>query len=183
MPFKFMANITGTPAIVEGSVTFSGYLTDCECDHPYAHSEDCYTGGAQVVMWSDLTSDENIAKYGLFINSNNVLYFRHNEAITDIVYPSATTTIRSGDVEMLNNLKTVTIPTSVTTIESGAINYCGSLRTINYLGTKAQWDAIDFQTEYDEWGGVYPWMYASGGGTPITIVCTDETWTVPYVNT
>ena len=58
-------------------------------------------------------------------------------------------------------MTSITIPSSITLIDEQALAECESLTTINFTGTKAQWNAITFGTDWN-WN------------TPATVVhCTD----------
>ena len=60
-------------------------------------------------------------------------------------------------------LKTITFQGVLTSIGSEAFGRCQSLERINYAGTKAQWKAITFGTDWDAETGNY------------TVYCTDGT--------
>ena len=61
-------------------------------------------------------------------------------------------------------LTTITLPEGVTSIGEGAFSYCRNLTSINYNGTKAQWEAIAKD---------YNWN--NGVATDCTITCSDGT--------
>lgn len=53
------------------------------------------------------------------------------------------------------NLNSINIPVTVTEIDSYALNYCDSLTDIYYEGTKEQWEAISFGSDWDSETGDY----------------------------
>ena len=62
--------------------------------------------------------------------------------LTNIEIPNGITSIELGTFNYCTELTSVTIPNSVINIERFAFNECNNLTTVNYLGTKAQWNAI-----------------------------------------
>ena len=59
------------------------------------------------------------------------------------------------------NITSITIPSSVTTIGERAFYSCASLTSINFLGTKAEWAAIQKESSWNHNTGDY------------TVHCTD----------
>ena len=88
----------------------------------------------------------SIAKSGSFCNSKIELYI-DNEMVKNI-----TDTMISNFVSIPRNalscvnIESITIPVQITTIGVCAFSNCQRLKTINYLGTKAQWNAISKST-------------------------------------
>ena len=73
---------------------------------------------------------------------------------------------------MTSGLKNVTIPTSVTSIGANAFSsdlgsWIGKKVTINYAGTKAEWDAVNKPSD---------WQDGLEDGS--TVVCSDGVYTL-----
>ncbi len=66
----------------------------------------------------------------------------NNVSVTELALPDGVTAIKDHAFES-SRLTSITIPQSVKTIGYDAFQYCPSLETIHYLGTKAQWEAIE----------------------------------------
>ena len=62
--------------------------------------------------------------------------------LTNVAIPEGVTTIKQGTFIYCESLESITIPSTVTKIEVSAFENTPLLTTINFLGTKAQWDAI-----------------------------------------
>ncbi len=69
--------------------------------------------------------------------------------LESITIPNSVTTIGYYAFSGCSNLESITIPNSITTIESGAIDRCSSLTDIIFKGTKAQWDAVNKDSQWD----------------------------------
>lgn len=95
-----------------------------------------YTGTLQQWMWID--------KAGGFSNANIDLYI-DNKLIKDITEEMMSVysyiDIHASALSCVN-IESITIPVQITTIGDSAFSNCQKLKTINYLGTKAQWNAI-----------------------------------------
>ena len=81
--------------------------------------------------------------------------------MTELTIPDGVTAINAYAFED-SKLTSITIPQSVTSIGYRAFEYCPSLETIHYLGTKAQWEAIEKSS--------MGWIDAY---TKYTVHCTD----------
>ena len=66
----------------------------------------------------------------------------NNVSVTELALPDGVTAIKDHAFES-SRLTSITIPQSVKTIGYDAFQYCPSLERIDYLGTKAQWEAIE----------------------------------------
>lgn len=66
------------------------------------------------------------------------------------VIPASVTTIGSRAFSDVNIMTELVIPASVTTIENYIISWRStSITTIRYLGTEAQWNAVDKESSWD----------------------------------
>lgn len=88
-------------------------------------------------------------------------YYVNNVLTKDIIIPSTMTKINNCAF-VSANIESITIPNSITEIGNYTFYNCQRLKTINYLGTKAQWDAI---TKGTSWNGNCP--------SDMIIKCTD----------
>lgn len=88
--------------------------------------------------------------------SSTVTYVNEN----DISETYTVTTI--GENAFANNTEITTIKLSenIKTIESGAFFGCASLETIIYAGSEAQWNQIEFGTDWDKNAGNYKIEYS-----------------------
>ena len=64
--------------------------------------------------------------------------------------PDTVKEIATNSFFFCRDLKTVTIPKSVSEIEWGAFFGCSSLKTVNYLGSEAEWNAIELNKYNNE---------------------------------
>lgn len=87
--------------------------------------------------------------------------FRLCENLTSVTIPGSVTSIWYGAFYECSGLTSVTIPANVTIIGSYAFYSCTQLTSIKYGGTKAQWNAISKEKDWDYIIGNY------------TITCTD----------
>ena len=87
--------------------------------------------------------------------------FRACSNLKSVVIGNSVTSI--GDYAFWNcaNLESIVIPETVTSIGSGAFMHCAKLDIINFLGTKAQWEAISFGTEWDLAMGWYKVIFGT----------------------
>ena len=79
---------------------------------------------------------------------NNV--FSNCASLTSITIPDSVTTIGKGSFNNCSSLTSITIPGNVTKIGKKLFNGCTNLTNITFAGTKAQWEAIEKE---DEWNG------------------------------
>lgn len=91
--------------------------------------------------------------------------FRGCSSLTSITIPNSVTSIGSSAFLGCSGLKSITIPNSVTDISWGAFYDCSSLTEITYKGTKAQWNAISKESNWDYDTGGYTINYTNGGNT------------------
>ena len=108
-----------------------------------------------------------------FSVEGDVLYnFDKTKMVTSTAYmsgtftiPSTVKTICSGAFNDTQFLTGIVIPASVTKIETRAMGDCESVTSLRFLGTKAQWLAIEKEEG---------WNKTSYGGLPVTtITCSD----------
>ena len=90
--------------------------------------------------------------------------FSHCTGLTSITIPSSVTSIGSWAFFGCTGLTSITIPDSVTSIGGSAFYSCTGLTSITYTGTKAEWNAIDKDTDW------------RGGSSIKNVVCTDGSW-------
>lgn len=64
--------------------------------------------------------------------------------IKEFTFPPEITAVPQTAFYRCPNLKSVTVPATVKSIGAGAFMDCPSLETIYFLGTRAQWDKIEF---------------------------------------
>jgi len=88
--------------------------------------------------------------------------------LTSVTLPSTITVIDSSALSNCTMLKTISLSQNITSIGSFAVS--GGIDTIRYEGTKAQWEQIVLD---EDWNG-NSWS----DGHVKTIVCSDETITV-----
>lgn len=81
--------------------------------------------------------------------------------LISVIISDGVTNIVGSAFMYCTSLTSVTIPASVTSIGYGIFYGCKKLTTINYTGTVAQWNAIEFGTDWNKNTGNY------------TIHCTD----------
>lgn len=89
--------------------------------------------------------------------------FNGCRGLIEITIPDGLVSIGDDAFRWCESLTSITIPDSVTTIGVEAFCGCSSLTSIGYKGTKAQWKAISFGTDWN----VYMPDY--------TVTCTDGT--------
>ncbi|MDE7164770.1 MAG: leucine-rich repeat protein [Clostridiales bacterium] len=97
------------------------------------------TGLTSLIIPSSVTS---IAEYA----------FSGCSGLTSIVLQNGITSIESGTFDDCNGLTNITIPSSVTSIKSHAF-WSSSITSITFKGTKAQWNAISKELDWD--AGLY----------------------------
>ncbi len=87
--------------------------------------------------------------------------FEYCDSLTSITIPDSVTIIGQYAFRYCYSLESVTIGNGVTSIGRDAFAYCYSLESLTYNGTKAQWDAISKDSDWNRYTGNY------------TIHCTD----------
>ena len=83
------------------------------------------------------------------------------DGLTSIIIPDSVTTIGKGSFNNCSSLTSITIPGNVTKIGKKLFNGCTNLTNITFAGTKAQWEAIEKEND---------WNY---GMSTNTIHCSD----------
>ena len=81
--------------------------------------------------------------------------------ISHIVVPESYVIIGKKSFSLCESFESIYISNAVTNIGDFAFSYCRSLTSINFSGTKAQWNAITFGSNWNTGTGAY------------TIHCTD----------
>lgn len=87
--------------------------------------------------------------------------FHNCSSLTSIHIPDGVTSIGYYTFSSCSSLTSITIPDSITSIGKVAFWGCGNLTSIIYAGTIAQWNAITFSTDWNDYTPYY------------TIHCTD----------
>ena len=75
--------------------------------------------------------------------------------VTEVTIPETVTNIYSIAFRYCNSLLTITIPNSVNEIGTQAFAACYKLKEINYSGTKADWNTIIKQPNWNSNTGSY----------------------------
>lgn len=88
------------------------------------------------------------------------------KGMTSATLSDSVETISYGAFGECSNLASITIPCSVKSIEKFVFDECESLTDITYEGTKAQWEAIEKGTHWDDTTGSYD-------AGIFTVHCTD----------
>ena len=113
-----------------------------------------------IAAWCAIEFGDNTSSPLSCIIGPGDLYL-NNTLVTELTIPDGVTAINAYAFED-SKLTSITIPQSVTSIGYRAFEYCPSLETIHYLGTKAQWEAIEKSS--------MGWIDAY---TKYTVHCTD----------
>ena len=79
-----------------------------------------------------------------------------NTAIESIVLPNGLTELPMTMFLSCSKLKSVTVPSTVKKINAAAFSGCTSLETIRFLGTREQWEAIEFINVPQAWNFATP---------------------------
>lgn len=87
--------------------------------------------------------------------------FAYCSSLTSIEIPSSVRSIEQFAFAYCSSLTSITIPNSVTSIGDRAFYNCSSLTSITFKGTKAQWNAIEKDDNWNDIIGTY------------TVICTD----------
>ena len=90
---------------------------------------------------------------------NNAFY--RCTGLTSVTIGSSVTSIVGGAFSGCTSLASINIPDSVTSIGNNAFSGCTGLTSINYNGTKAQWNALSKESNWNSDTGNY------------TVCCTD----------
>ena len=81
--------------------------------------------------------------------------------LTSVTINSGATSIGKWAFASCSKLSSITVPNSVRSIKKNAFDQCSALSSITYQGTKAQWNAISKESDWNVRTGAY------------TIHCTD----------
>ena len=119
-----------------------------------------YVHISDVAAWCAIEFGDNTSSPLSCIIGPGHLYM-NNTLVTELTIPDGVTAINAYAFED-SKLTSITIPQSVTSIGYRAFESCLSLETIHYLGTKAQWEAIEKSS--------MGWIDAY---TKYTVHCTD----------
>lgn len=113
---------------------------------------------------------ENV-KIGKNVKSIGESAFYECRNIIEIKLPDGITDIGSNAFEFCARLEDISIPDSVKSIGTCALRECTSIEKINFARIKAEWNSIDFGSDWDNFG-------YGGKKVPYSIICTDGTITV-----
>ena len=83
-------------------------------------------------------------------------------ALTAVTVPDRVTEINKGAFYGCSSLADVYLPEGITRIGESAFDSCRGLETIYFAGTRAQWEAIEKETDWDAYTGNY------------AVVCADD---------
>ena len=83
-------------------------------------------------------------------------------ALTAVTVPDRVTEINKGAFYGCSSLADVYLPEGITRIGESAFDSCRGLETIYFAGTRAQWEAIKKETDWDAYTGNY------------AVVCADD---------
>ena len=119
--------------------------------NPLWFAHNLYLNGAPV---TELTVPASIKEIP-------VRAFGNCTSITSVVIESGVTKILGAAFEQCANLQTVTIAASVTAIGITAFANCAKLEHIYFEGTRAQWDEIEKDVNWDGGSKAYT-LYCSG---------------------
>lgn len=72
-------------------------------------------------------------------------------ALKEIVIPAGVDALPQTAFEGCSELTKITVPVSVKSMGTACLMNCPKLVQVDYLGTKAQWEAIDFWTSSPAW--------------------------------
>lgn len=126
-----------------------------------------YSSNNQLLAtWDELiqegtVTETEILRGAFFDTTSNYLY-----TVVSLIIPEGVTII--GDEALRDNpLNNITIPSTVTSIGYSAFMDDGYLETINYNGTQAEWNSIEFGGDWNS------------GCQEITVHCTDGDIIIP----
>ncbi len=143
------------------SITIGNSVTSIKCSSSGASFSSC--SGLTSVYYTGTASEwARIEGLGYIMDLSRTLYI-NNEPVTDVVLENITV-IKPYAFSSCSGLTSITIPNSVTSIGRGAFAYCSSLTSITFNGTKAKWNAINKENNWD-----------SGVSLTCKINCTDGT--------
>ena len=113
-----------------------------------------YTGTDTELV---LSEDYNGKSYEIYQYA-----FYYCNRLTSVTIPDNVTSIGDGAFYRCRGLTSITIPNSVTSIGDSAFYGCKKLKEIHYNGTKAEWEAIEKDTDWDRGTGKYT-IYCTNG--------------------
>ena len=117
--------------------------------YPVGKSEETYTVPDGVKSIGDMAFEsyvktsclKNIIIPDSLTSIGSLAFYGSN--ITSITIPNGVTAIPYGAFECCYDFTSITLPFSVTAIGGSAFFYCYNLKTINFMGTEAQWNAVN----------------------------------------
>ena len=165
-----------TEVILPNSLTTLGDSAFREC----TGLESVYIPGSVTVFdqWSfagcialkELTIGEGVTAIGAYA-------FSSCSGLESVTLPAGVTTIEKQAFSSCSGLRSITLPDSLTTIGAEALGYCGWLEAIYYMGTRAQWEAINkaesWDTYTDRYTLYYPGECAAYGHAWVDATCTE----------
>ena len=84
------------------------------------------------------------------------------ESLTAVTVPDRVTEINKGAFYGCSSLADVYLPEGITRIGESAFDSCRRLETIHFAGTRAQWEAIKKETDWDAYTGDYAVVFLDG---------------------
>ena len=118
----------------------------------------------------ELTIGEGVTTIGTYA-------FSGCSGLESVTLPEGVTTIEKQAFTSCSGLRSITLPASLTTIGVEALGYCGWLEAIYYMGTRAQWEAVNKAEGWDSYTDRYTLYYpgecAAYGHAWVEATCTE----------
>lgn len=139
-PTSFVKRVNISSLEAWCNITFEGWASN-----PLSQGTELYLNGEKV--------EHLVIPDGIEVIKDHA--FHGYEGITSVTLSDSVETISYDAFGKCYNLASITIPCSVKSIEKFVFDRCESLTDITYEGTKAQWEAIEKGTHWDDTTGLY----------------------------